>query len=109
MNLEQILISALDAEIEEYEKTLNFLPEPEFSLKHSRVIAKAVRIANKDVTEQKNTSAKSSSKCKAYCCSYFGGSTDNGFICNRLCSSISRILHGYKGKGKGLDDHFYDR
>ena len=30
MNLEQILISALDAEIEEYEKTLNFLPEPEF-------------------------------------------------------------------------------
>ncbi len=28
MNLEQILISALDAEIEEYEKVLNFLPEP---------------------------------------------------------------------------------
>ena len=58
MNLEQILISALDAEIEEYEKVLNFLPEPEFSLKHSRIIAKAVRIANKDVKESKKSMKK---------------------------------------------------
>lgn len=59
MNLEQILISALDDEIEEYEKTLNFLPEPEFSLKHSRIIAKAIRIANKDVKESKKTHQRS--------------------------------------------------
>lgn len=46
MNLEQIMISALDAEIEQYEAKVDALPEPAFSLKHRRSIAKALRIAN---------------------------------------------------------------
>lgn len=46
MNLEQIMISALDAEIEQYEATMDALPEPRFSSKNRRSIAKAIRIAN---------------------------------------------------------------
>ena len=46
MNLEQIMMSALDAEIEQYEAKVDALPEPAFSLKHRRNITKAIRIAN---------------------------------------------------------------
>ena len=46
MNLEQIMMSALDAEIEQYEAKVDTLPEPAFSLKHRRNITKAIRIAN---------------------------------------------------------------
>ena len=46
MNLEQIIMSALDAEIEQYEATMDALPEPRFSSKNRRSIAKAIRIAN---------------------------------------------------------------
>lgn len=59
MTLEQIMISALDAEIEEYEKSLKSLPEPEFSLMHSRIISKAIRIANKAVKENRKTHQQS--------------------------------------------------
>lgn len=59
MTLEQIMISALDIEIEEYEKSLKCLPEPEFSLKHSRIISKAIRIANKDVKESRKAHQQS--------------------------------------------------
>lgn len=48
MTLEQIMILALDAEIEEYEKSLKPLPEPVFSLKHRRIVSKAIRVANED-------------------------------------------------------------
>lgn len=49
MNLEQIVISALDAEINQYEATLAALPEPSYSLKHRRVMEKAIRTANKEI------------------------------------------------------------
>ena len=49
MYLEQIVISALDDEINQYEATLAALPEPSFSLKHRRVMAEAIRTANEKI------------------------------------------------------------
>ena len=49
MNLEQIVISALDAEINQYEAASSALPEPSFSLKHRRVMTEAIRTANEKI------------------------------------------------------------